>query len=404
MVSPEYPPMQGGVGRYTKNLVDELRKTHDVYVVCSDKGDGDFYRLEPTNEYNSDILLGLVDSLHFDVVHVQYEPGLYGLKLSSINPKNTCTNIDSFYDKCKIPIVTIFHSAYTFRQWMNLVIRKRKKEIGNELCTYSDKIFSYWKHFINYESFSNLNRKKLKKSAAGIVFSNYLSKLITPDDNNDKCNVIYHGSSSSLSGLITKNEAIKRLCLPRIGRLNNDGYDTNSQNKKIALAFGFLTVTKGWDIFENIDIPPDWIIVLNHSKNYYCREIINQKNFQDNENIINLQKDFLSDHDLSLLMYAADAVILPYKVCSASGVMFDALAHGLPFVASDLDFFREFASQGLGITVKRNPDEFSKGLKRLERNYLYYTQNIDRFNKKLKWNFVANQHNLMYLSITNEKK
>jgi len=128
MVSPEYPPMQGGVGRYTKNLVDELRKTHDVYVVCSDKGDGDFYRLEPTNEYNSDILLGLVDSLHFDVVHVQYEPGLYGLKLSSINPKNTCTNIDSFYDKCKIPIVTTFHSAYTFRQWMNLVIRKRKKE------------------------------------------------------------------------------------------------------------------------------------------------------------------------------------------------------------------------------------------------------------------------------------
>ena len=64
------------------------------------------------------------------------------------------------------------------------------------------------------------------------MFSNYLSKLITPDDNNDKCNVIYHGSSSSLSGLITKNEAIKRLCLPRIGRLNNDGYDTNSRSEE----------------------------------------------------------------------------------------------------------------------------------------------------------------------------
>ena len=83
--------------------------------------------------------------------------------------------------------------------------------------------------------------------------------------------------------------------------------------------------------------------------------------------------------------------------------MFDALAHRLPFVASDLGFFREFASQDLGITVKRNPDEFSKGLKRLERDYLYYRQNIDRFNKKLKWNFVANQHNLMYSSIVNEK-
>ena len=33
--------------------------------------------------------------------------------------------------------------------------------------------------------------------------------------------------------------------------------------------------------------------------------------------------------------------------------MFDGLAHGLPFIASDLEFFREFSSMGLGITVKR---------------------------------------------------
>jgi hypothetical protein len=139
---------------------------------------------------------------------------------------------------------------------MNLVVRARKKETNNELRTHIDKIISYWKHFINYESFSNLNRQKLEKSAAGIVFSNYLSKLISLDDNSVKCNVIYHGSSSSLSGLVTKNEALERLCLPRISLLNNDKYDINSHYKKIALAFGFLTATKGWDVFENMDIPP----------------------------------------------------------------------------------------------------------------------------------------------------
>jgi len=41
-------------------------------------------------------------------------------------------------------------------------------------------------------------------------------------------------------------------------------------------------------------------------------------------------------------MYAADALILPYKVSSGSGVMFDGLAHGLPFVATDLGFLRIF--------------------------------------------------------------
>ena len=65
MVSTEYPPMQGGVGRYTKNLVTALRNLgiHDVYVVCNEKGAGDFSGLVPCNKYNSDILLELVDKI-----------------------------------------------------------------------------------------------------------------------------------------------------------------------------------------------------------------------------------------------------------------------------------------------------------------------------------------------------
>ena len=43
-----------------------------------------------------------------------------------------------------------------------------------------------------------------------------------------------------------------------------------------------------------------------------------------------------------MLFYAADVVILPYKVTAGSGVMFDALAHGLPFIATNLGFFKEF--------------------------------------------------------------
>jgi len=39
---------------------------------------------------------------------------------------------------------------------------------------------------------------------------------------------------------------------------------------------------------------------------------------------------------------------MPYSVSSGSGVMFDALAHGLPFVATDLGFFKEFAKKRFG--------------------------------------------------------
>ena len=43
MVSTEYPPMQGGVGRYSKKLVDSLIKEGiEVFVVCSKDGKGEF--------------------------------------------------------------------------------------------------------------------------------------------------------------------------------------------------------------------------------------------------------------------------------------------------------------------------------------------------------------------------
>jgi hypothetical protein len=48
--------------------------------------------------------------------------------------------------------------------------------------------------------------------------------------------------------------------------------------------------------------------------------------------------------------------------------MFDGFAHGLPFVASDLGFFREFSSKG-SIIVKRDPVAFAYALKALEKDY-----------------------------------
>lgn len=97
MVSVEYPPINGGIGRYTYNLTENLMKLGcEVYIVCNEKGHGHFDGLSPTNLHNSDVLLKIIDKLHPDIVHVQYEHGLYGLKLDSINPIKINTNIDYF--------------------------------------------------------------------------------------------------------------------------------------------------------------------------------------------------------------------------------------------------------------------------------------------------------------------
>jgi glycosyltransferase involved in cell wall biosynthesis len=71
MVCTEYPPMQGGVGRYTHNLVKSLRSNSiDILVVSSSNGSGDYKGISPHNKDNSEVLLKLVKEIKPDIVHV----------------------------------------------------------------------------------------------------------------------------------------------------------------------------------------------------------------------------------------------------------------------------------------------------------------------------------------------
>jgi glycosyltransferase involved in cell wall biosynthesis len=377
MVSTEYPPMHGGVGRYTFNLVRALRnKGSKVLVACNEEGDGDCFGLAPANDDNYQVLLEIVDKIHPDIVHIQYEHGLYGLVLNSFNPDKTRTNIDSFYDKCSVPIVTTFHTSFNFKQWMAMVVPIKSNNSG-KISHWGNKLLRYWAHFFNYQSFHDLNRRKLTKSAAGVVFSQYMKNKVGGGT------IVYHGAESVIPFSVGKEQARLRFTLPKKGR--------------IALAVGFRTATKGWDIFQKMDIPSSWTIVINSSKNHYNMENLNPT--IEHSKLINLNMDFLNDTELSLLFQAADVVLLPYKVSSGSGVMFDGLAHGLPFIASDLEFFREFSSMGLGITVKRNPRAFAKALSELDGNYSAYSKAVKSFKNNIKWDYVADMHIHLYENI-----
>jgi glycosyltransferase involved in cell wall biosynthesis len=369
--------MQGGVGRYCKKLVDSLRNQDvEVRVVCNEDGQGDYSGISPLNPDNSEILLKIVEEYEPDLVHVQYEPGLYGIHLDPLNPNKTCTNIEAFYRECKVPIVTTFHSAYTFRQWMSLVVPLVNKKFG-KIGTWLRVAYDYWTHILNYRSFKSLNTQKIGPNRKGIVFSRYLANLIPGSQ------LIYHGSEPSLIPAPDKREARRKFSLPEEGN--------------IALALGFLTATKGLDIIRKMKVPAGWKIVVNTSRNHYNMEKIKEK--FDNEGVIELGKGFLADKELSLLLYSADALILPYKVSSGSGVMYDGLAHGLPFVSSNIEFFKEFSNLGLGISVERDPIEFSKAFLKLERDYDKYENAVEIFRRKLVWKEVAKKHISLYESI-----
>ena len=145
----------------------------------------------------------------------------------------------------KYPIVTTFHSAYTFRQWMSLVVPLVNKKFG-KIGTWLRVAYDYWTHFLNYRSFNALNTQKIGPSRKGIVFSRYLANLIPGS------HLIYHGSEPSLIPAPDKREARRKFSLPEEGH--------------IALALGFLTATKGLDIIRKMKVPASWKIVVNTSK------------------------------------------------------------------------------------------------------------------------------------------
>ncbi len=301
--------------------------------------------------------------------------------MDTMHPNKISTNIDSFYDSCKTPIVTTFHSTYTFKQWM-----RRAKLIASASHSKGRKVHildfltEYWKHLLNYYSFHRLNRQTFRKSCTNVVFSEYMAKKVGGGE------LIYHGAAPLLygGGIPTKEEARAKFSLPIDGR--------------IALAIGFKTITKGWDIFEKMHLPKGWVAVVNSSRNYYSIESENSEKI-NRANFIDLQRGFLSDEDLSILLYAADAVILPYTVSSSSGVMFDALAHSVPFIATNLDFFKEFSAMGLGITVKKDPAEFSSALMLLDKDYPNYIKAINHFKENIMWDNVVRKHIELYSHI-----
>lgn len=377
--------MHGGLGRYTYNLKRNLEERGlSVQVACDKEGEGDFREISQHNSDNSRILLETVEREKPDIVHVQYEPGLYGLRLDPLDPAKSSTNIDFFYESCRIPIVTTFHSCYPFKQWMSLPIPVYDRRQDPYIVRKAKRAISWWTRLVNYRSFQRLNLEKLTRSAASIVFSECMSRRLGGSPH-----VVYHGAQRlHLESPLNKSQLRKSYSLPEQGR--------------IALALGYATATKGWDIIEEMDIPDNWTIVINPSKNEYSREEYHINSHK--RNLRNLGLDFLNEERLCELFSCSDAVILPYKVSSASGVLFDGLSYGLPFVATNLEFFNEFASKGLGITTDRNAAAFSRALLRLDKDYDKYAVAVGEFSNKITWQQVADEHVALYQQFAERKE
>jgi glycosyltransferase involved in cell wall biosynthesis len=401
VVSGEYPPMKGGVGRYTYNLVNALKKSDkkniDVYIVTNSHkekantnitsplvGDNNAAIQDNSNDHNngiyhsitkkgdiknSDRLLTLVQQLKPDIVNIQYERGLYEIDTTIGHMFRRIlhgSTLDKFYKECPVPTVSTLHTVFPYHEY-KVYIKERALRKEGRFAFLPLPLRAAIRKWVMNQRY-DLLQEVVRLSSDIISPANTIHKIVK------RGTVIYHGAEPAQSlSAANKQEFRQEFGLP------ND--------KKLLLAFGYVGSYKGFDILDNLRLPKDWSLVVKQNKHERGLEQPLRIN-----NAINLGLGHIDDITLSKLFFACDAIIFPYKMVSVSGVLFDALAHGLPFVASNLEFFREFEEMQLGLTCSRNATSFSDSIANLAEDYNRYRNNVQQFNPKLRWSNIANDH------------
>jgi glycosyltransferase involved in cell wall biosynthesis len=408
--------MKGGVGRYTYRLVNALKKNDkkkniDVYIVTNshkekekantditsspplvgdnnnittttsvhdnidnsnddDDSKGVYHGITKKGDIkNSDRLLALVQQLKPDIVNIQYERGLYEIDTTIGHMFRRIlhgSTLNKFYKKCPVPTVSTLHTLFPYHEYKEYIKERASRKEGRFAFLPLPLRAAIRKWVMNQRY--GLLQEVVMLSSDIISPANTIYKIVK------RGTVIYHGAEpAQYLSAANKEEFRKELGLP------ND--------KMLLLAFGYVGSYKGFDILDNLHLPEDWSLVVKQNKH----ELGVEQPLRI-KNAINLSLGHIDDVTLSKLFFACDAIIFPYKIVSVSGVLFDALAHGLPFVASNLDFFREFEEMQLGLTCSRNATSFSESIANLAEDYNRYRKNVEQFNPKLRWSKIASDH------------
>jgi glycosyltransferase involved in cell wall biosynthesis len=421
VVSGEYPPMKGGVGRYTFNLVHALAKESniDVSVAISSPAAAASVPPPPTahattattgaaarpksnkvtvypgivrkgDKQNSDHLFQLVSETNPDIVNIQYERGLYEVDTTI---RHTLwrlvhgSTLDRFYRKCPVPIVSTLHTVFPEEEYRSYVKDRALRKEGR-FGFLPMPLRAAIRRWVMEQRYHLL--LEVVRLSDGII-----SPARTIKDVVKRGTVIYHGAEpnievSSSSRANDKQQQFR----------NELGLPTD---KMLLLAFGYAGSYKGFDLLGSLRLPDGWSLVVKQTKHERGSEKpIDVRKNEDNSNVISLHLGYLDDSTLSKLFFACDAIIFPYKVVSVSGVMFDALAHGLPFIASNLRFFKEFADMGLGIACNRDMQSFEQAIGNLAMAYDEYKTRVEQFRSNLRWSNVAQKHVEFFLELISQ--
>jgi glycosyltransferase involved in cell wall biosynthesis len=340
-------PYRGGIAQFTECLADELSKKNTVEVVT-------FKRQYP----------GLLFPGKTQYVSASDEK-------PKILPKRLLDTINPFsYLKTAKQITRLRPEIYISRYWMpffgpslGTVARKLKGKclrlaILDNVIPHERRKFdkTFTKYFVkHHDGFICLSEQ---------VKNELLS--IAPDA---KVKLINHPIYDQFGPKLSRSHALDKLKL--------------NQDKKYVLFFGFVRKYKGLDLLLEAMATVDETIELIVAGEIYgsfdsYQQIIDKHQLA---NRVHLFTDYIPDNNVGIFFSACEALVLPYRSATQSGLSAVALSFEVPSIATNVGGLAEVVKNGVnGMVVEPdNPAALSLAI-----NDYFVGNKVELFRENLK--------------------
>lgn len=353
-------PLRGGIAHSAGLLYKELKKSNEVHVIT-------FSRQYPKIFFPGTSQTEVEDSENKIPAEVI---------LDSINPFN--------WMKVSNRIINLKPELVIFKHWLPFFapcygfIAGRLKKKGIKLLAVCHNIIPHEKRPADIL----LSKYFLKKIDYFVLLSQQVKSDLESIITGVKSKVLPLPIFSVFGEKTSKEEARKQL---------NLDYD------KVILFFGFIRDYKGLDtlIEALVYVKRKIDITLIVAGEFYSDEkqyltLIEKHGLQ---NSIVLKKDFIPTSDVKYYFSAADAVVLPYKSATQSGIVQVAVNFEKPVIATDVGGLIEVIDDGKSgfVVQKENPIEFANAILRFyeENKEVEFSANMKKLKDKYSWqNFV----------------
>lgn len=356
IISAAYP-LRGGIAHFAGSLYNELSKDHDVKVIT-------FKRQYPSILFPGKSQLETGEASEKIPTEVL---------LDSINPYSWVSVVKKI--KAYRPELVIFKYWMPFFAPCYGFIAKRLRKIK------SVKLLAICHNIIPHEQRPGdkwLSNFFLKKIDYFVLLSEQVKNELHYLVNNPKSTVLPHPVYSLFGEGVDKQTAKEKLNL-------DDG--------RYILFFGFIRNYKGLDILiESLAlIDKSLNIKLIVAGEFYSdkQKYLNLIDKLGLKNNIILKSDFIPTTDVKYYFSAADAVILPYRSATQSGIVQIAVNFSKPVIAADVGGISEVIKDGEAgyIVKKENPAELATAIEKFysERKEKEFSSEMNKLKEKYSW-------------------